>query len=133
MTTSRRIKTTDRNTLSCEQKIKVTLWLQGHKDVCGKHDTIHLAQIASKDLGFSVGTSTIRNQRDIIHPDARVTFMRGVQRKANGGVLMQKIKIMQDEINALAVQIGSIQDAMRSLSPGVVFHPETPITLTPNS
>lgn len=127
MTTSRRIKTTDRNTLSCEQKIKVTLWLQSHKDDCGKYDTIRLAQIASHDLGFSVGTSTIRNQRDIIHPDVRAPFMRTGERKANGGVLMQKIKIMQDEINALAVQVESIQDAMRSFSPGVVLHPLTPI------
>lgn len=117
MTTGRKIKTTDRNTLTCEQKIKVTLWIQSHKEECGKHNSIRLTQMASKDLGFAVSYSTIRSQRDIIHPDVLPPHLKDGERKVNGGVLMQKIRHMQDEINDLDHKVEVIIRALRHLSP----------------
>jgi len=127
MRTGRHIKTSDRNVLNCEQKIKVTLWIQNHKEECGKHDSIQLARIASKDLGFSVSYSTIRTNRDIIHPGILPPHLKAGDRKVNGGVLMQKIRNMQDEINDLDHKIEVLNRALLD------FRPDPRPSLSPNS
>jgi|GEM_PF-6487606 len=57
MTTSRRIKTTGRNTPSCKQEIKVTLWIQNQKVWVA-----YFPKSSLKDIRFSVVPSTIKDQ-----------------------------------------------------------------------
>jgi tetrahydromethanopterin S-methyltransferase subunit G len=57
--------------LDAAQKYKVYQWVEKNKELCEKRAAEELAQIASKDIGFNISSTSILTFRNAVYPELK--------------------------------------------------------------
>jgi hypothetical protein len=57
--------------LDAAQKYKVYRWIEGNKPLCEKRSADELAELASKEIGFDISSTSILTFRNAVYPEMK--------------------------------------------------------------
>ena len=100
--------------LDAAQKYKVYQWVEKNKPLCEKRAAEELAQIASRDIGFNISSTSILTFRNAVYPElkrARASEKPDQLSQLENKVreLEQKIKEMEEYSDYLCKQMNELE------------------------
>lgn len=104
--------------LDASQKYKVYQWVEKNKSLCEKRAAEELAELASKEIGFSISSTSILTFRNAVYPELKKVRVYGKpdqvsELKSRVERLEQKIEEMDRYSNYLCEEISKLEKIMK--------------------
>lgn len=93
--------------LTAPQKAALTIWLSQRKSACESLTAIELATMASSELGFEVGESSINTHRTAVFPDLRRS-----RAPRNLDAINERFVAIENRVQHLAIELAAIKNAI---------------------
>lgn len=90
------------NTLTYPQRIKLSVWASSHKELFEKNSDKQTAEIASKEVGFTVTDRNIQPIRQTLFPDVAM-------KKNLGNPLIAMFDCIRREVQGLAARLEKLE------------------------
>jgi len=105
--------------LDAVQKYKVYQWVEKNKEMCEKKSAEELAQTASKDIGFSISSTSILTFRNAVYPDLKrvrssVKTDHSAQLSARVDALESRMNDMDAYCNYLCEEMNKLESTIKA-------------------